>query len=221
MTLNRYLDENLNQARIATEGHRNVIGGMWDTIGPLQRDFLVSQGLQPHHYVLDVGCGSLRGGVPLTHYLDPGRYYGIDVSKALIDAGYAKEIEGSELALRLPRDHLYVTDSFEVPFGRTFDYALAVSLFTHLTLDYLTSCLKRLALNMQEGGRFYATFFEGDADSKVIARPFGVQTFPDQDPFHFSQGAIAAATPADDWKFEWIGEWNHPRDQQMACFIRR
>lgn len=221
MTLNRYLDEALNRARIATEGHRNVIGGMWETIGPLQRDFLIGQGLRPHHRVLDIGCGALRGGVPLTRYLDPDRYYGIDVSDALIEAGYQQEIAGTDLAARLPRRHLFVTDRFEIPFGERFDYALAVSLFTHLTLDYLTACLESLAPCMEAGGRFYATFFEGDAGSNAIQRPFGVQTYPDRDPFHFSQDAIAAAMPAEDWTLEWIGNWNHPRDQQMACFIRR
>lgn len=221
MALNRYLDEDLNRARIETEGHRDVIGGMWDTIGPLQRDFLISRGLLPHHNILDIGCGSLRGGVPLTQYLDPERYYGIDVSSALIEAGYNREIEGSELARRLPRAHLHVTDSFEIPFAVRFDYALAVSLFTHLTLDYLTACLRRLAPCMDKGGRFYSTFFEGEASERAIAWPLGVQSYPDRDPFHFPQAAIAAAMPEGEWTFEWVGEWNHPRGQRMACFIRR
>lgn len=221
MTINRYLDEDLNRARLLTDGYRNIVGGMWDVIGPLQKDFLVSQGLLPHHGVLDVGCGSLRGGVRLTQYLDPDNYYGIDASKALMEAGYTNEIEANDLAYRLPREHLYVTDSFQIPFERKFEYALAVSLFTHLTLDYLEACLNSLAFSMETGGRFYATFFEGAAEAEVIERPLGVRTFSDHDPFHFPRAAIAAATPTDDWTFEWIGEWNHPRDQQMACFVRR
>ena len=71
---------------------------------------------------------------------------------------------------------------------------------------------------MGPGALFYATFFEGAGDS--VERPDGVVTHADRDPFHFSQPQISAATPAG-WIFEWIGPWGHPRDQQMACFIRR
>ena len=47
---NRYMDEALTRRRLAEHGHRAVVGGMWDQIGPLQRDFLIAQGLyiSPH-----------------------------------------------------------------------------------------------------------------------------------------------------------------------------
>ena len=44
-------------------GHRAFVGGdgdLWDRIGRLQFDFLVSQGLRPEHVLLDFACGSLR-----------------------------------------------------------------------------------------------------------------------------------------------------------------
>lgn len=218
MAINRYMDETLNRQRIASDGHRNVVGGLWEHLGALQRDFMIAHGLERGHRLLDVGCGSLRAGAPLTRWLDAGGYYGVDISPALIDVGYQHEIVEAGLAERLPRDHLHVTDDFEIPFDVRFDRALATSLFTHLTLDYLTRCLERLAPVMASGGRFYATFFEGQGPS--IARPDGVVTHPDRDPFHFSQAQIRDATTGD-WDFQWIGDWGHPRDQQMACFIRR
>jgi hypothetical protein len=61
-----------------SEWHREVVGGMWDLIGHLQFEFLIGQGLQPHHYLLDGGGGSLRGGVHLIRYLEPGHYFGVD-----------------------------------------------------------------------------------------------------------------------------------------------
>lgn len=218
MIINRYMDEALNRRRIADQGHRAVVGGLWEQMGALQRDFLISRGLEREHRLLDVGCGSMRAGAPLAAWLEPGHYFGIDVSEALIDAGYRNEIEPAGLAGRLPRANLHVTSDFEVPFRQMFDRALATSLFTHLTLDYLTRCLDRLAPLMRPEGEFYATFFEGEGDS--IARPDGVVTHPDRDPFHFSRDQIANATPRE-WIFEWIGGWGHPRDQQMACFTRR
>jgi hypothetical protein len=61
--------------------HRKAVGGLWDEIGRLQFDYFVSQGLVPHHRLLDLGCGSLRGGVHFIAYLDPDRYSGVDRSR--------------------------------------------------------------------------------------------------------------------------------------------
>lgn len=216
--INLYLDEDLTVRRIADRGHRAVVGGMWDEIGGLQRDFLIGQGLRPRDSVLDIGCGSLRGGVTLAKYLKPRNYYGLDISEALISAGYEHEILAAGLGDRLPRSNLQVTDQFEIPFPRRFRYAIAVSVFTHLTLDYLGRCLTRLHPKMAAGGSFYASFFEGAADMPSITWPSGVVSFPDADPFHFSQDEIRQALPPA-WDMEWVGDWSHPRDQRMARFV--
>lgn len=80
-------------ARNVAEGrHREMIGGMWEELGRLQHDFLIAQGLRPHHRLIDIGCGSLRAGVPLARYLEPAHYYGIDISPELLRAGLEREI---------------------------------------------------------------------------------------------------------------------------------
>src|SRR3990167_1367555 len=70
--------------------HRNAVGGWWEIIGRLQFDFLVAQGLQPQHHLLDVGCGSLRGGLHFIRYLAPGHYVGLDRDAELLAAGRAE-----------------------------------------------------------------------------------------------------------------------------------
>lgn len=60
------------------------IGGFYDSIGILQRELLIQQGLQKTDYLIDVGCGSGRLAVPLSEYLE-GSYLGIDVVQKLID----------------------------------------------------------------------------------------------------------------------------------------
>ena len=214
---NRYMDEALTRRRLAEHGHRAVVGGLWDQIGPLQRDFLISRGLKRDDRVLDIGCGALRGGAPLAAWLDSGRYYGIDISESLIETGWRQEIEGAGLADRLPRDHLHVTDDFGVPFEGLFDMGLAVSLFTHLPLTEFTRCLERVRPNFRQGARLFATVFEGQGAD--VERADGVVTHDDRDPFHFTQDALAGATP-DGWAFDWIGDWGHPRGQQMVRLTR-
>ncbi|HEY4163240.1 MAG TPA: hypothetical protein VGM59_09255 [Dongiaceae bacterium] len=51
-------------------------------------DVLRLRGLAPHQGVVDYGCGSFRLGKALIHYLDPGRYWGLDVTDQFFSAGY-------------------------------------------------------------------------------------------------------------------------------------
>lgn len=210
---------------VADGRHRDVIGGMWDKLGALQHDYLVAQGLLPHHNFIDVGCGSLRAGVPLTRYLDPNRYYGVDLSEELLVAGYEREIIPAGLADKLPRHHLFATAEFELSqFGMKFDYGIAQSVFTHMPIRRLTDCLNRIAPDFAPGGRFYVTFFErpeiASDDEPVAHEPGGITTYPDRDPYDNRRATLAHANTSD-WDLDIIGDWNHPRDQQMALFVRR
>jgi ubiquinone/menaquinone biosynthesis C-methylase UbiE len=50
-------------------------------------DQLVAYGLTPQDVCVDYGCGTLRIGIHLIEYLEPGRYWGLDVSDFLLDRG--------------------------------------------------------------------------------------------------------------------------------------
>ena len=216
-SINAYMDEATISNQVRDGAHREVIGGLWEQLGILQRDFLISQGLRPQHKLLDIGCGSLRAGVPLTHYLDPHNYYGIDISASLLQAGYEQEILPQGLGNKLSQASLHVTQVFEAPFGVQFDFGLAQSVFSHLSLDYFAQCLAALAGQFASGGSIFATFFEGTGPQ--IARPDGIITYADRDPFHFPRAQILS-TPAPGWRLSWIGNWDHPRHQQMVMATR-
>lgn len=220
----KYDQDAIIREKVAQGRHRQVIGGMWEELGKLQLTFLKDEGLQPHHRLVDVGCGSLRAGVPLTRYLEPGHYYGVDIQQCLLDAGYRKEIKRLGLQDRLPRKNLHATGDFDLsPFSVMFDYAIAQSVFSHMAVDNLTRCLEATAPWFKPGARFYATYFErpenAAPDEPVRHEPGGVTTYPDRDPFDVTASALAAATPAG-WRLEVVGDWGHPRDQRMARFVR-
>ena len=223
MPENSYYDQNLVEHQAKSGQHRDVIGGMWDEIGTLQFEFLVAHGLLPHHRLIDVGCGSLRGGVHFARYLDRGNYYGIDLNKSLIDAGYELEFKPMGLDSRVPRHNFHATPEFDFsPFDKPFDFALALSVFTHLTLNSVRICLERLAPAMTPGGAFFATVFavgpEWPTWKPVLHQPGGITTYGDRDPYHYRREDLMYIASVSGWTAEWIGEFNHPRDQQMVRF---
>jgi len=125
-----YEDQSAMTQAVAAGQHREVIGGLWDEIGQLQFEYLVREGLSPEDSLLDIGCGTLRGGVRFVSYLDAGNYFGFDFNESLIQAGYEKEIVPAGLADRLPREQLVSHQGFDLSaFGKQFRWLLAFSLY--------------------------------------------------------------------------------------------
>ncbi|MBK8598744.1 MAG: class I SAM-dependent methyltransferase [Holophagales bacterium] len=205
--------------------HREAVGGLWDEIGELQLRFLVSQGLEPGHRLLDVGCGSFRAGVRLLRYLEAGNYYGLDANAELIDAGLEHEVAPAGLTERMPRSNLLVTSEFEASrFGVLFDVALAQSVFTHLTANQIRRCLIELPRALKPGAVLYATFFEcpdGHPEEQPLRHePGGITTFMDHDPFHYREEDLRRLADGLPWEVTKLGPWEHPRDQRMLRLVR-
>jgi SAM-dependent methyltransferase len=192
--------------------HRRLVGGRWDEIGTLQLVHLISQGLEPDHSVLDVGCGALRAGVRLVGYLEPGRYFGIDISPSLIRAGHW-ELSQAGLEDRCPPENLRVTDSFDCDFGVEFDFAVAQSLFTHIPLSEIERCLERVEGAMRPGGRLFASY-NGRPPGRKLLRPAR------RDPFRHAYDDLAAAGGSQ-WSARYIDDWGHPRGMRMIEYRRR
>lgn len=192
-------------------GHRHYVGGLWEEIGKLQFDFLVSQGLQPNHYLLDIACGSLRGGVYFIPYLETSHYLGIDKEKDLIVAGIEKEL-GMELYER-KKPQLLVSRIFEFDrFNNPPDYALAQSLFTHLPAPLIEMCFQKLYQVIHKDGVFYATFFEVQDEVANPSEPH------DQLTFSYTWQQMKDLSGGNGWRAEYIGNWNHPRGQVMVRY---
>lgn len=205
--------------------YKDAVGGQWEKIGKLQFDFLVEQGLKPESYLLDVGCGSLRGGIHFIGYLQPGHYFGIDIDKALLDAG-RKELKKLNLISKSPI--LVEVEDFDFrSFNQAFDCALAQSVFTHLPLNSIMRCLMNIEKVLVHGGRFFATFFE-NRDGKFNLEPIEhscvdripLATYFDKDPYHYAYEVFTWICEGTSLKVEYIGDWNHLRDQKMMVFTK-
>ena len=215
-----YQDENALRARVETGRHREVIGGLWDEMGALQLDFLISRGLKAEHFLLDLGCGSGRLAVKAVPYLAQDRYHGLDISPSLLQAA-REEVEAGGFGNRISGRTFHATSDFrpaaEMP---AFDYVIAQSVFTHLPLERFGAALDAIRSHVKPGARFYATFFTAVAGThKMHHKRGGVTTYIDRDPIHFAVEEIIGMERQKGWLANWIGEWNHPRDQQMAEFL--
>lgn len=131
----------------------------YDLIGAIQVGLLLAAGLRETHRLVDVGCGSLRGGRMLIPYLRAGHYFGVEPNRWLVEEGIEREI-GEDL-VRIKRPTFAYVDDFSLGgFGVSFDYAVAQSVFSHTFPDLALTGLRGIAEALKPNGKLFATFIE-------------------------------------------------------------
>jgi cyclopropane fatty-acyl-phospholipid synthase-like methyltransferase len=119
-----------------------------------QTAFLRQRGLLPEHYLLDIGCGTLRGGIPVIAYLAPEHYFGLDSRAEVIDEAF-KELETAKLEAKRPA--LLATRSLSsVRLPHRMDVIWAFSVLIHMDDAALGDCFELVASVMRDSGAFYA-----------------------------------------------------------------
>jgi hypothetical protein len=180
-----YLAPNFYADALAKGRHRDIVGGRWDETGRGQMAALRAEGLAPHHRLLDIGAGSLRLGCKAVPYLDPGHYWGTDLSGALLQRGYDQELAHKD---RLPPTQLIKDSDFSFPgVPRNIDYAIAFAVFTHLPAGHLTPALTNLHARFPSLQRLLFTVFLAPNEHTSQAQyrqPDGVVTHPNRAPYH-------------------------------------
>lgn len=217
--INHYYTTELTDTQISENFHRSFVGGYWDELGKLQLDFMLSKGLMPYHNLLDIGCGALRAGIHFIDYLDKNKYYGTDINRSLIKAGYL-EIDKSNLTDKqavLAIDANFCLSQFFVQF----DYAIAQSVFTHLYANHIIHCLIKTKMVLNPRGKLYASFLEAPQSGyidDITHGPGGVISHYDADPFHYSVEEIGLFAKIAGMNVDYVGDWGHPRQAKMLCF---
>lgn len=206
------------------EWYKKAVGGMWHEIGTLQFDFMLKQGLMPDHFFLDVGCGSLRGGIHFINYLKSGNYFGIDKNIDLLNAGRKIELIKNNLIQKNPC--LLHMENFDFSIlQHSFHYALAQSIFTHLPISDIKTCIQNIDKILVRGGKFYATFFEDKTNTQSIEHLSSdgthFSTFYDKDPYHYNFETFKQICKGTELSVVYLGNWSHPRDQKMMVFTKR
>jgi SAM-dependent methyltransferase len=148
--------------RGSAEDYRSHVGpaDSYDRMSAMQFNLLTYLGLRESHYLLDLGCGSLRAGRLFIPYLLSGRYFGIEPEKWLLEDGIRREIGQSIIDLKHPSFDFNSEFRLSV-FNRNFDFIMAQSIFSHTTADQIAHCAAEAKKVLNKEGIFTASFFEG------------------------------------------------------------
>jgi SAM-dependent methyltransferase len=161
------------QQRVEALVGRVPLGGPvrdFEEVGRLQLEVLVHEGLEPDSKILDFGCGCLRGGYWLIHFLDAGCYFGIEPHSEMLSAGLEHIVERDVVENKKPS--FDSNDSFDFSvFGVAFDFVLARSLWTHANMEQIELMLDRFRENTTPGAVMLASYFRvpGIRDGRVVA----------------------------------------------------
>ena len=155
--MSHYAQSLANTVHFSTPSERHSKAGpadLWEMKRDFQISFLRNIGLKPEHQLMDFGCGTLRGGLPLIQYLDTGNYSGIEVRQEVLDEGIL-ELNESGLKHKAPRLEC-VTDLSQHELGVRYDVIWAFSVLIHLEDNILREVLDFVSRHLSEKGVFYA-----------------------------------------------------------------
>jgi SAM-dependent methyltransferase len=162
-------------------------GGVEDWAGVAEnhmRVYATYAPIEPHHHVLEIGCGVGRDAIPLTKRLGPdGSYTGVDIMHDCIDwcrtnitpkhpnfTFHATDIRSADYN---PTGSL-TTAQYELPLANaSIDRVILQSVFTHLLEDEITHYLSQFRRVLRDGGLVCATCFLIDSEALELARTSG------------------------------------------------
>lgn len=117
---------------------------LWAMKRDFQFEFLMRERLRPTHFLLDLGCGTMRGGIPIVRYLESGHYFGIDLREEALREEL-REINEAGLDRKRPT-LILASDLARISLECRFDFVWAVSVLFHISdsiLDVALSFVKR------------------------------------------------------------------------------
>lgn len=160
--------------RLDFVGHSDFV----DTGDEFLGHFVELGGLQPHHRVLDVGCGIGRMARPLAGYLGAeGGYDGFDVNREGI--GWCRRRYGRRQNFHFTVADLYnrrynpggahAASEYRFPYeDETFDFAILASVLTHLLEADAEHYLAEVRRVLGPGGRALTTWFLLEEESRRL-----------------------------------------------------
>ena len=182
----------------------------WLEIGQMQFDYLVQHGLQPGDRMLEIGCGNLRAGRLFIEYLDPGNYYGLDISPDILLEAQST-IEQFGLQPKLP--HLTLVRDLKLEFLPTNQFTVvhAHSVFSHSPIEVIDECLAHVGRVMRRDGVFDFTFDRTEGAEHQVLR----------EDFYYRTETLIALAGKHGLDAEFMDDWEELPHQQSKIRVTR
>jgi SAM-dependent methyltransferase len=160
--------------------------------------------------MLDIGCGNLRAGRRFIAYLEPGHYYGIDISPEAIRSAQ-DTVRDNGLQDRLP--YLTVVDDLTFDFlpDGHFDVVHAHSVFSHSPLPVIEECFAHVSRILKPQGEFYFTYNRAEGPERSRLR----------EDFYYRTETLVDAARRHGLDAEFMADWEETAHVQSTIRIRR
>lgn len=138
-------------------GFLGVPDHSFEKAGRNQLITLLEEGLTPDSKVLEIGCGVLRVGYWLIHFLNPDCYYGIEPAEKRVEIGKKYLLHSEILASKRPQfdfNEIFDTSVFHTKF----DFFLAGSIWTHCSKESIRVMLNGFANNTTDSAVFLTSY---------------------------------------------------------------
>jgi len=182
----------------------------WVEFGQMQFDYLARHGLEPGDQVLEIGCGNLRAGRLLIRYLDPGHYYGVDISPEILVSAQ-QVISDDGLQDKLSNLTLVTDLTLEFLPPSYFDVVHANSVFTHCPIDIVEQSIASVGRVMAPGAFFDFTFYRADGDEYQVHH----------EDFYYRTETLTALAAKYGFTAELQDDWHDPWDSQPKLRLTR
>jgi hypothetical protein len=148
------------QERAEIQGKERFLGVPvqdFEKSGREQLIYLLKAGINPGSKVIDLGCGILRAGYWLIHFLNPGNYCGIESHKERLEIGIQCILEPQLVEGKRPRFDTNPHFNTSV-FNEKFDFFLAYSVWTHASKQQIQAMLDAFVRDAKQDGVFLTTY---------------------------------------------------------------
>jgi hypothetical protein len=117
---------------------------------------IVELGLKPEHTLADYGCGTLRVGVHAIKYLEPGRYWGLEISGEFLEEG-RRLVGEALLAEKEPHLHTISPKSVADAAAAAPFIVISTKVFNHVHPDELAKYFHNIMQIAGSSGRAIIT----------------------------------------------------------------
>lgn len=129
-------------------------------------NMLRSWGMQPDDVCVDYGCGSLRIGAHIIEYLQPGHYWGLDVTSTFYEQGL-QQMDPQVVQQKQPNLRVIDAASLNAARDQKPTYMLCVGVVSHIPPDELAIFFDQVFWIMNPDTKFYLKFRTAEKEARL------------------------------------------------------